>query len=589
MKTQKQSLRKIVRVLNNPDEDGGFWLPHIQRSFVWNEDQICRLFDSILREYPISTLLIWKTKSRIRLRRFIDEFRSEYRQNLVPFFVTPNDSRKALVLDGQQRLQSLFVGLRGSYAGRELYFDVLSGEVAAPDDVRYQFQFLDPSKAAFPWVKFKNVVFSKKDPVTAADEVISLASGQASERDRARIGHNVGLVFKTFHSDEGIGYQELDSIEYPELYTEDDVVEVFIRANSGGTKLGKSDLLFSLLATGWNTATEELEALLESLNTHGFDFTRDFVLKTCLSLFEQGARYEVSKFRRPNIRATIEKHWDDVSAATQDVLDFVRGHTFIKCDKALPSYNVLIPLIYLRYHYFKEFKTAKGIDQYIVRASLAGAFSGQPDQLIDKLTANIKRMRGFDLQEAFGVIRSRGRSLELTESRLWQLGYGSDTVHLLFNLWYRDADSTYTPSYPNNLPQVDHVFPQSLLRKVKAKNPNTGRMDVLRYREAERNQLANCMLLTAQENGAGGKGDTPPDVWFADKTHEYLARHLIPADPSLWKMDRFEDFLAERKVLILAKMRGLKLIAPEAQAAAPVTKMPAPTSEGEFTTMPLAK
>ena len=78
-------------------------------------------------------------------------------------------------------------------------------------------------------------------------------------------------------------------------------------------------------------------------------------------------------------------------------------------------------------------------------------------------------------------------------------------------------------------------------------------------------------------------------MWFADKTHEYLARHLIPADPSLWKLDRFEDFLAERKVLILAKMRGLKLIAPEAQAAAPVTKMPAPTSEGEFTTMPLAK
>ena len=143
MKTQKQSLRKIVRVLNNPDEDGGFWLPHIQRAFVWNEDQICRLFDSILREYPISTLLIWKTKSRIRLRRFIDEFRSEYRQNLIPFFVTPDDSRKALVLDGQQRLQSLFVGLCGSYAGRELYFDVLSGEVAAPDDVRYKFQFLN--------------------------------------------------------------------------------------------------------------------------------------------------------------------------------------------------------------------------------------------------------------------------------------------------------------------------------------------------------------------------------------------------------------------------------------------------------------
>jgi hypothetical protein len=146
-------------------------------------------------------------------------------------------------------------------------------------------------------------------------------------------------VFTTFHSDEGIGYQELDSLENPDLYTEDDVVEVFIRANSGGMKLGKSDLLFSLLAAGWDAATDELESLLESLNTHGFEFTRDYVLKTCLSLFDQGARYEVPKFRQPEVRAAIEDHWDDVSAAMQEVLDFVRGHTFIKCDKALPSYT----------------------------------------------------------------------------------------------------------------------------------------------------------------------------------------------------------------------------------------------------------
>lgn len=587
MKTQKQSLRKIVRVLNNRDEDGGFWLPHIQRAFVWSEDQICRLFDSILREYPISTLLIWKTKSAIRMRRFIDEFRPEYRQNLVPFFTTPDESRKSMVLDGQQRLQSLFIGLCGSYAGRELYFHVLSGDLAVPDDVRYRFQFLDKSKATFPWVRFKDIVFSTKDPFTFVNDIVQ-GVGEIADADRARIFRNIGQVFKTFHSDEGIGYQELDSIENPTLYTEDDVVEVFIRANSGGTKLGKSDLLFSLLAAGWDGATEELESLLESLNTHGFEFTRDFVLKTCLSIFEQGARYEVPKFRQPEIRARIEEHWDDISAAIQEVLDFVRGSTFIKCDKALPSYNVLIPLIYLRYHHPKLFRAAKGVDQYIIRASLAGAFSGQPDQLIDQLTANIKKHGGFDLQEAFGVIRSEGRSLELTESRLWQLGYGSDTVHLLFNLWYRDVDGTYTPSYPNNLPQVDHVFPQSVLRKVKAKNPNTGRMDVLRYREGERNQLANCMLLTAQENGAGGKSDTPPDQWFADKSPEYLTKHLIPQDPALWQLSRFEDFIEARKALILDKMRELKLVSPDIGPRLPATTVNVTASAG-FTTIPPAE
>lgn len=75
----------------------------------------------------------------------------------------------------------------------------------------------------------------------------------------------------------------------------------------------------------------------------------------------------------------------------------------------------------------------------------------------------------------------------------------------------------------------------------------------MRYREAERNQLANCMLLTHQENGAGGKSDTLPDVWFAKRVAEeknYLDLHLIPKDPDLWKLDRFPDFIAERKKLL---------------------------------------
>jgi len=66
---------------------------------------------------------------------------------------------------------------------------------------------------------------------------------------------------------------------------------------------------------------------------------------------------------------------------------------------------------------------------------------------------------GFDLNHLFDAVRSKGRSLELTEDRFWQMGYGSDSIHLLFNLWYREFN--YTPAYDNNLPQVDHIFPQS--------------------------------------------------------------------------------------------------------------------------------
>ena len=486
----------------------------------------------------------------VRRRTFIDNFKEEHRNHLSNFKVPDDAKKKCLVLDGQQRLQSLFIGLRGSYDGKELYLDILSGELSAPDDVKFRFKFIDPKSATFPHCRFKDIVFSDDKHRVISDRIAGRATSPLSTADGDKIKDHVDLIRETFFNESGIGYQELDSIDQATLYKEDDVVEIFIRANSGGTRLGKSDLLFSLLTSSWDEADDQMEMLLDDLNTQGFAFERDFILKTCLTLLDQGARYEVEKFRKAGVRQDIESGWDKIIAATKDVADFVSGSTFIRCDKALPSYLVLIPLVYLRFHFPAAWKTKKDVEVYLLRALLAGAFGGTPDQLIDDIVSNMKDVKAFDLTEVFGVIRSAGRSLELTEDRLWAIGYGSENIHLLFNLWYRGFN--YTPAYAGNLPQIDHVFPQSALKKVKAPNPATGKMNMMKYREADRNQLANCMLLTAKENGAGGKSDTPPDEWFKDKDATYLAQHLIPTDPALWKLDRFEDFITERKKLIKA-------------------------------------
>lgn len=546
MKNQKQTIRKVVSFLNNPDEEGGFWLPNIQRPFVWGEDQICRLYDSILREYPISTLLIWKTTSAIRRRKFIDNWHAGLR--LSDFYIPEDVNRKCLVLDGQQRLQSLFIGLMGSFDGKELAFDVLSGDLTAPDDVKYRFAFVLPARLRFPYVKFKDLVFTTRKKREIEDDIRQTAGRDLTDAERDRINENLDLIDRTFKMDETIVYQELDGIDNPDIYTEDDVVEVFIRANSGGTRLGKSDLLFSLLSSSWDQADQRMDELLDTLNAHGFEFDRDFVMKTCLVLLGQAARYEVQKFRKPGVREEIEQRWDEISAAIRDVVDFMRGKTFIQCDRALPTYLVLIPLVYVRFRYPQAWKTARDVDTYLLRCSLTGVFGGQPDTIIDALTREFDQIEGFDLDTAFGAIRDRGRSLELTEDRLLGMGYKSNTIHLLFNLWYRDFN--HTPAYENNFPQIDHIFPQSLLKTAKDVNPETG-YPRMRYTEPERNQLANCMLLTREENGQGGKGHTPPAQWFANKGPDYLKRHLIPVDPALWQLDRFDDFIAAREELIL--------------------------------------
>ena len=556
MKNRSQTIRKIVGYLNNSDEDGGFWLPNIQRPFVWTEEQICRLFDSILREYPISTLLIWKTKSVIRRRSFIANWKESIRQHLSDYYRPENDEKKCLVLDGQQRLQALYIGLKGSYEGKELCINILSGEISEPDDVKYTFSFLDSKNIKFPWCKFKAIVFSEKRPREIRSDIEESAGRELTETEIDKITDHVELIAKTFTSDETITYQELDSIDNHKLYSDDDVVEVFIRANSGGTKLSRSDLLFSLLNSSWEMADDKMETLLDSLNRHGFNFDRDFVLKTCLVLLDQYARYEVKKFRKPGVREDIESNWDKIATSIQDILDWVRGKTYIQCDKAMPSYLALMPLVYLRYHFPEKWDQAKDVDQYLIRTSLTGSFGGQPDTMIDALVRKFVDTQQFDLNEVYSIVRSVGRSLELTEDKFWQMGYGSKTVHLLFNIWYRDFN--HTPAYVNNMPQVDHVFPQSMLRKVKDENPDTNRQDLMRYPKEIRNQLANCMLLSREENGAGGKSDTPPAEWFPKRVKEegdaYLEKHLIPKDPALWELDRFEDFIEARKELIREKL-----------------------------------
>lgn len=549
MKNQKETIRKMVSYLNNEEKEGGFWLPNIQRPFVWNEDQIERLFDSIMREYPISTLLFWRTDLPVRRRKFIDNYKHTLK--LTDYYVPIDNKGKLLVLDGQQRLQSLFIGLRGSYEKKELFFNVLSGNLVAPEDILYRFKFLDPKASNFPWIKFKDIVFSNEQYDEIAETIIEKSDNDLSKENKTKIRKNIARVVKHFCTDEFLVYQELDSIDNPKAYGEDDVVEIFIRANAGGTILGKSDLLFSLLTSAWEDADERMEELLSELNKAGYNFTRDFILKTCLSVLGKGARYEVTKFRDGKTREEIIDKWTYITKAIKDVKDFLYGKTFIRSDKALLSYLVLIPLMYFRYHYPEKWSTAQNIDSYILRTLLTGAFSGTPDNLIDKCTRNISENNNFNLQQIFGIIRADGRNLEITADTILGQYYGSRDIHLIFNFWYREFN--YVPSYENNLPQIDHIFPQSLLRAVKDVSPDTGRRSILHYKGEDRNQIANCMLLTAEENGAGGKWDKPPEVWFADKSENYLDLHLIPKNKELWKLDRFDDFIKERKSLILNK------------------------------------
>ena len=552
-KNKYEAIRKIVTQSIN--QDNGFFLPNIQRHFVWGEDQIEKLFDSIMREYPIGSLLVWKTKSEVQLREFI--------KNYIPgdkLKTSKSDkSLKYLILDGQQRLQALYIALKGSYNKKELCFDILSGDKKHPEEISYIFKFKESSNIKFPFIKFNDLVLSKKDAFELGEEFIKNFKDSGIEinsEQEKKIRSNISKTIKIFTSDESIIYQELDSVD-TDLYDVDDIVEVFIRANSGGTPLSKSDLIFSLLTSTWEDAEESMDDLLDDLNKTGYNFSRDFVLKTCLTLLGKGARYNVDKVRASINDNEIINNWGKISESIKDLKDFIQNKTFLKSDKSIPSYLLYIPLVYFRYHYYENWKNKndKEIITYILRTSLAGSFSGTPDNLIDKCIKLINDDKDFNVNNIFEKIKEDGRSISISENELLNFQYGSSASHIIFNLWYKDFD--YTPVFKGNLPQQDHIFPQSELRKIKEINPETNRKSLFRYPQETRNQISNLALLSSKENGASGKLDTLPEEWFNDKSEEYLDMHLIPKDKELWKLDNFEKFIEKRKELILKKFRFL--------------------------------
>lgn len=555
MENQHLSIRKMMNYINNTEEQGGFWLPNIQRHFVWSVDQILKLFDSLMREYPVGTLMIWKTKQKIKCRRFISTYKENI--NILNTYETPNDNQKLLVLDGQQRLQSLYIALKGSYEGKELYIDVLS-KVDKNDDVKYKFKFLKDNNIEKSFVKIKDIVFSNEKASVISRKVVNDIKQKGlviTDEEEDRIKDIIEQVVYIFSIQDVIVYQILDSIDNNDIYSENDIVEIFIRANSGGTILEKSDLLFALLTVSMEDIEERLEELLSEINAVGYKFNRDFILKCCLTLIGAGAKYEVDKFRKEENIQKINDNWKEICDAIKDVKDFVYGRTYLRCDKTLGAYNPLIPIIYLRYKYKDKYNDSinNGLSKWLIQTILAGVYSGSADSLIDLTIKDIEEKGTLDFDSLKCIFRNRNKSIDITEDNILSAGYTNENskrkLYLLFNIWYEQFN--FNPSFIESSPNIDHIFPQSLLKSIKIKG-DKGRL-VQKYKSDSINQLANCMLITLKENQMGGKGNITPSEWFKKKDNKYLDMHLIPRDKELWKIENYEKFIEVRKKMIIDK------------------------------------
>lgn len=561
MSYKPRTMFRLIEEINK-----SLFLPHIQRPFVWEEEQMLRLFDSLMRNYPIQTLLFWRTKDEIKARKFMEQV--AWDADLSDFY-DPNMSKegieKVFVLDGQQRIQTLYSIFFGAITTpdnqrAEAYFDTTSG--IAPDEQRLMYKLcFSKERLALPWYRVGDIIgrHTQKNAEELADEVNetidAMESGKPSEQQESdqdakarekRVRRNMSQLVSLLREEKHFWVQELDGVANEFPYRR--VLDIFVRVNSGGTKLDSSDLMFAAMKEGWDAIEEVIEQTTELLNGTNLQFDKTFPLKCLLVAHGRGAEASPEKFSGPDgdkLLAEMEAGWDRAEAAFRQLRDFMQNDLKVYADKVIRSYNSFIPLFDYLYHNTKPTEPDRALMKaYHYKAQLFGWYSQSTDTVINALHSIVGKpaANSFPLNDVKAYFQKRGNQVQLSSSHLNE----TRLRFILLNLIYVDrmGASPFDVKFKGNEPHVDHIYPQSALRTK------------LGLYSADINHLGNFRFVGAIDNIR--KRAEMPASYFArlKRSGIDIAKHLllddVSADPSRLAFDlaTYKDFRDRRFQMI---------------------------------------
>lgn len=568
--------------------DDEYVLPAIQREFVWDTDQIETLFDSLMRDYPISTFLFWKVKSenvsKFKFYRFLKSYHE--RDETHNQEVSLSGQRDVIaILDGQQRLTSIYVGLCGSYANRLRYHRTASDHaypkkclylnlLRESEDVtrEYDFQFLTKDETKIQdtnqlWVSVSKVLeFNEyEDASDWVNDTMEDFSDDLDEPLDKEIKKSGRKRFCTLYR----AICELETINFFLEQSEelDKVLQIFIRINQGGTPLSYSDLLLSIATAQWKTlnARTEIHAFVDKINDigKGFNFNKDFVLKSCLVLADiKDIKFKVDNFSTDNM-AIIEEQWPDITDSISLAIQLAAHYGFD--ERTLTSTNAIIPIAYFIkkkcigenvLHADAHSENRILIKQWLLRVLLKKSFGGQPDSLYPVYRRLINDAGDtFPLDSIIQEYSGKTRTLDFYEpdiDLLLGVDYGSAYAFMLLSL--------FCPINHDYEFHQDHIHSKKLFYQKHLKAEGIVTESEREEYLARFNKLPNLQLLQAIPNVE--KQAKKLDAWLNEKypnsadQQQYKDLHLFPADQAT-EFTNFVNFYEGRKALIRARLMKL--------------------------------
>ncbi|GAA7016068.1 DUF262 domain-containing protein [Helicobacter pylori] len=556
------SIKNVVDGLNVR-----YFLPDIQREYVWlkkaDEKKIEQLFDSILRGYPIGSFLFWKLQKEDIAKS--DE-QDENKLNFQLYqFITNYDERKlhneeiyieqimrddlSIVLDGQQRLTSLYIGLKGTrtlkkkgarndnpnaYEEKRLYLNLKhQPNMDNPED-NYQFEFYAKAPA-----NDENHFWFKVGDILELESVWNYAEKHGIKGNALDL---LGKLKDAFHTKQLISFFEEKEKNLNK------VLNIFIRVNSGGEKLSYSDLLMSILTASFSSdIREKMNELVDALKDKGFpNVEQDQVLKTCLLLIGSNTTFELKNFNKNNIKK-IEENWEKITESIYNVAKLLETFGYVKY---LGSAYILSTLAYF---YFLKQKMDKNDEEqalkFVRNAQIMGYFGGSTDAKLSIIAHSIKEARTF---EAFNhnLAKHQTNPLKITNDTIEGMVFFDRPARVfpVLQILYPNLN------YKTTTFHIDHIYPKSKFKKENEK------LDKGFYEYG--NHLYNLQLLEGTENSA--KKDKDPEVWLKEEykneqaIEEYKKRNYI--DPKLkLEWENIKEFRKKREEAIIERLKEVLL------------------------------
>lgn len=510
-------------------------VPEFQREYIWSKEQAKELISSLRKGYPIGSLLFWETDKPPDLKGL----------RSLPHKL----GTRCVILDGQQRLTALYVLLSGEippyYAEdgiendpRDLYYDLDTGELRY-----YQASLMKENplwRAVLSCFRDSSVPFFELAKAHSRTESEALALAQR--------------YFENLHNLRQIEDTDLPVLTVPTRASVDEAIDIFDLVNSQGTKLTDAELALTHVTGKWPEARRRMKRKIDEMSSLGFQFDLTFTTRALATLVARRALFPSIHGRN---RDELVEGWDTVEKILDYLVSILPHKAFIHSTQDLNTTNVLVPLIAhlsLTKRRFGSETTLRHAVHWLYAAHIWARYTSQTDQRLEHDVAIV-----FQEPTPWGSLRDqiidqRGR-LDVKADDLEGRGYQHPLHQMAYVLckahgavdWFNGTllGSAHGKAYRLH---VHHIFPQAILYSSGYDPDNHLHRKIV-------NEIANRAFLTAESNAA--LSAKRPEDYLPEVERDYpgaLSRQFVPMDPSLWRVERFQDFLEARRQLIARKL-----------------------------------